>query len=48
MGRDSTGSTGNSANLDEYKEAATRVATVVGAKASALKTAAGDWFSQFT
>ena len=34
--------------MDEYKDAANRVATVVGAKASALKAAAGDWFSQFT
>jgi hypothetical protein len=48
MGRDSTGSANASANLDEYKDAANRVATVVGAKASAMKSAATDWFTQFT
>lgn len=34
-------------NLDEYREAAERVATVVGETASALKAQASDWFSQF-
>jgi len=32
-------------NLDEYREAASRVATVVGEKASAAKAMAADWFS---
>ena len=38
----------NGPNLDEYKEAASKVVTKVGAKASELKTQAMDWFSQFT
>lgn len=42
MGRSSNGS------YDEYKEAATKVAERVGAKASEMKAATMDWFSQFT
>ena len=38
---------GQGPNLDEYREAASRVATVVGEKASVLKGQAMDWFSQF-
>jgi hypothetical protein len=42
LGRTSMGSGGS---YDEYKEAATRVAEKVGAKASELKAATLDWFS---
>jgi len=41
MGRNSNGS------YDEYKEAASKVAERVGAKASEMKAATMDWFSQF-
>lgn len=42
MGRSSGGS------YDEYKEAAAKVAERVGVKASEMKAATMDWFSQFT
>jgi hypothetical protein len=42
MGRSSGGS------YDEYKEAAAKVAERVGQKASEMKSATMDWFSQFT
>lgn len=42
MGRSSGGS------YDEYKEAAVKVAERVGMKASEMKSATMDWFSQFT
>lgn len=45
LGRASLGSGGS---YDEYKEAAARVAEKVGAKATELKAATLDWFSQFT
>ena len=35
-------------NLDEYKEAASKVVNRVGEKASELKNQAVDWFSTFT
>jgi len=35
-------------SYDEYKEAASKVAERVGAKASEVKAAAMDWFTQFT
>ena len=38
----------NGPSLDEYKEAASKVVSKVGEKASELKNQAVDWFSQFT
>lgn len=35
----------NSANLEEYKEAATKAVSRVGERASQLKASAADWFS---
>jgi hypothetical protein len=42
MGRSSGGS------MDEYKEAASKVAERLGEKASEVKAQAMDWFAQFT
>ena len=42
IGRSSGGS------MDEYKEAATKVAERLGEKASEVKAQAMDWFAQFT
>ena len=41
-------SSDNGPSLDEYKDAATKVVSKVGEKASELKNSAVDWFSQFT
>lgn len=38
----------NGPGLEEYKEAATKVISRVGEKASELKSSAMDWFNQFT
>jgi len=51
MGRSPTGSgslSDRSERYEEYKAKAAHVAGRVGEKASELKNAASDWFTQFT